>query len=141
RKSVARRDGRRLPDHHRVGSAVRFVLVRVTRRRDLELELLALRAAALLNRVRDLVREQVLASGRRRIELTRAEVNVVARRVRLRADRVVGRGGLAASVDADAGEVGAERTFELTLEVRGEWRAARRGRGGDRRVRALGDTV
>ena len=141
RHSSARRDLRRPASNHRVGRVIRFVFGRVSRRRDLELVLPRRRSALLLDCVRDLVREQMLAARVRRIELARTEMNVLTDGVRLRADGLRGRLRFAAGVHADTRQVGAERAFELALDRRGQCRAARRRCRCDRMFCALGDAV
>jgi len=115
----SRRHHRRLSRHHRIRGVIRFVLEAVARRRDLELELHRLRTPGLLHGVRDFVSEQVLSARRRRIVVAGAEVNVVAYRVGLRADRVGGVRRGAAGVDTNAGQIGTKEVSNWRISVLG----------------------
>lgn len=84
------------------------------------------RSGALLDHVRELVSDQVLAVGAVGIELARREMNVRALGERLRADL---RRPIAVGVDPDRAEVGTELRFHLRAQSLGQrlrrWR--RRG--------------
>ena len=101
--------------------------------RGAALDDVALRRGALLDGVRQLVRDQLLAAGALRLELVAAEEDVAADVNALALSRGALLRGRVAGVDADVAEVGAEARLHLPAHAGGQRRTGANVHGGRRR--------